>query len=252
PAEAEGAVSSMLSDLVQRTATPVVVNTFLPPLDVENGLAVGRGAHRRVAGVGRLNAAIREIAARHPGQIYVVDSERIARRVGEEKVFDYRFMYMYRTPFRKEFMERFCVEIAEIGRLLKGRTRKCLVLDCDNTLWGGVVGEDGLDGIALNPHEYPGRCFYDFQRTILNLIDQGIVVTLCSKNNEADVLEVLDNHPHSLLRRSHVAAWRINWNNKADNIIELAKELNLGLDSFVFVDDSSMECQLVREAVPDV
>ena len=126
------------------------------------------------------------------------------------------------------------------------------MLDCDNTLWGGVVGEEGLTGIALDPFEYPGRCFYDFQKSIRNLIDQGVIVALCSKNNEADVLEVIDSHPHSLLRRTELAAWRVNWTDKASNIAALANELNLGLDSFVFVDDSSIECDQVRTALPDV
>lgn len=252
PSVAEAAVVSMLEDLVAKTSTPIVVNTLLPPLHAENGLGFGRGTQVRVAGVNRINGAIRACARQHSGQVHVVDSERIARRIGEDKVFDYRFMYMYRAPFKKEFGELYCAEVAKIARLLKGLTKKCIVLDCDNTLWGGVVGEEGIEGIALGPHDYPGRCFFDFQQSVLNLIGQGIIVALCSKNNEDDVFEVLDKHPHSLLKKSHLAAWRINWNNKADNIRELAQELNLGLDSFVFVDDNPVECQLIKDSIPEV
>jgi FkbH-like protein len=159
---------------------------------------------------------------------------------------------MSRAPFKKDFLAQYAWEIVRAGRALKGKAKKCVVLDCDNTLWGGVVGEDGVAGIKLDPFEYPGRCFYDFQKSILNLIDQGVIVAVCSKNNEADALEVFDNHPNSLLRRNHLAAWRINWTDKATNIAALAKELNLGLDSFVFVDDSGIECDQVRHALPDV
>jgi FkbH-like protein len=245
-------VIATFDDLRTRTNSPIVANTFLPPLHFEDGIRAGRDSTHRVAQIQQLNGAIYKYAAAHKDQIYVIDWQRILGRLGEDYSIDYRFYYMYRTPFKKEFYGLYSAEIANIARLVKGKVKKCLVLDCDNTLWGGVVGEEGLAGIQLDPHDYPGRCYYEFQRSILNLIDQGIIVTLCSKNNEADVLEVLDNHPHSLLKRSHLAAWRVNWTDKASNILALATELNLGLDSFVFVDDSGVECQLVKDALPEV
>jgi FkbH-like protein len=115
-----------------------------------------------------------------------------------------------------------------------------------------VVGEDGLDGIALDPVVAPGSIYQQFHRALLDLHARGVVLALCSKNNEVDVLDVLDRHPASLLRRRHFAAWRINWNNKAQSLRELAAELRLGLDSFVFLDDSPMERDLVRRALPMV
>ena len=136
--------------------------------------------------------------------------------------------------------------------MLKGKAKKCVVVDCDDTLWGGVVGEDGLDGIKLDRNSYPGKAFYDFQTGLLHLAERGILVVLCSKNNEADVLEVLDKHPGCRLKRKHLSAWRVNWQDKASNIAEIAEELNLGLDSFVFVDDNPVECGLVKELLPEV
>lgn len=135
---------------------------------------------------------------------------------------------------------------------LNGRGKKCLVLDCDNTLWGGVIGEDGIEGIQLDGHDYPGRVYYDFQKNVLQLAERGVLIALCSKNNEQDVLEVLDNHPWSLLKRTHLSAFRINWNDKAANLAGLAKELNLGLDAFVFVDDNPRELELLRQVLPQV
>jgi len=124
--------------------------------------------------------------------------------------------------------------------------------DCDNTLWGGIVGEDGRQGIQLDPHEYPGNIHHAFQRQLVQLVRQGVLLVLCSKNNEADVLEVIDQHPGCFIRREHLSGWRINWQDKARNLEELAAELNLGLDSFVFIDDSPVECGLVRQLLPMV
>jgi FkbH-like protein len=251
PSLAREAILATLAELVGRSRALVVVNTLLPPLHVEN-VAGSRRPDHRVAKVHALNAEIRQFAEAHRGQVFVLEWERILQMFGEERSLDPRFWYMYRSPFKKDFLARYASEIVTLVCALKGKTKKCLVLDCDNTLWGGVVGEDGLEGIALDPHDFPGRCFHDFQQSVVNLIDLGVVVALCSKNNEADVWEVLEKHPHSLLKRTHLAAWRVNWENKAENIAALAKELNLGLDSFVFVDDSELECQLVSQMLPEV
>lgn len=248
--EARAFVRGTLADLVARTHATILVTTFVAPLHHENPFGAARRADHRVSRVEELNDDIRQIARDHPRRLFVVDSACIVQRLGEAKAFDYRFGYMYRAPLAKDFLHAVAREIVTVGRLLRGRIKKCLVLDCDNTLWGGVIGEDGLDGIALDPQEFPGRCYHDFQRAVLNLAAGGVVLALCSKNEEADVLAVLDRHPHCLLKPSDFGAWRINWRDKADNLRELAIELNLGLDAFVFVDDSEWECDLVRSQLP--
>ena len=250
-AAAREQVLAMLGGLLERCRSLVVATTLLPPLHCEDALSATQPSHR-VRKVEAVNEAMRELAARHPAQLFLLDSARILQQVGEERALDPRYGYLYRAPFRKDFLGRMAATVAGIARALKGGPRKCLVLDCDNTLWGGIIGEDGLDGIALDPHEYPGRCFHDFQRAVLNLLGQGVVLALCSKNNEADVWQVLDHHPHCLLRREHVSAWRIDWNHKPEGVAAIAAELNLGLDSLVFIDDSPMECDAVRQALPDV
>jgi FkbH-like protein len=241
-----------LADLIARTQATIIVTTLVAPLHVEDSFGAARQSAHRITRMEDVNDDIRQIAREHPSRVFVVDSGRIVQRLGEGKAFDHRFGYMYRAPLAKDFLHALAREVVTVGRLLKGRIKKCLVLDCDNTLWGGVIGEDGLAGIALDPHDFPGRCYRDFQRSVLNLAAEGVVVALCSKNEEADVWAVLDQHPHGLLKRSHLAAWRINWRSKAENIAELARELNIGLDSVVFVDDSALECDLVRSQLPDV
>lgn len=134
---------------------------------------------------------------------------------------------------------------------INGYRKKCLVLDLDNTLWGGVLGEDGIDGIKIGG-DYPGNVFQYFQEAILSLAASGIILTVCSKNNEEDVKELWEKNPFVKIKDKELATWRINWNNKADNIREIAAELNIGLDSLVFLDDNPSERELVKRELPMV
>lgn len=138
-----------------------------------------------------------------------------------------------------------------LSAIKKGREKKVLILDLDNTLWGGVLGEDGQSGICIG-NSYPGNIFSDFQKAILELHNAGVLIAICSKNNYEDVIDVLENHPSMLLKPEHFVAIKANWNAKKDNITELANELNLGLDSFVFVDDSDFERESVKKYIPAV
>ena len=129
--------------------------------------------------------------------------------------------------------------------------KKCLVLDLDNTLWGGIVGEDGIDKLALSL-QAPGNSFLAFQQAILDHYNRGVILAINSRNNEEDAWNVIRNHPNMILKEHHFAASRINWNDKAQNIKELAKELNIGLDSMVFLDDDKTNRELVRALIPEV
>lgn len=129
--------------------------------------------------------------------------------------------------------------------------KKCLVLDLDNTLWGGVVGEDGKDGIALSL-QAPGNSFIAFQQAILDYYDRGVILAINSRNNPEDAWEVIRSHPNMILKEQHFAAYRINWQDKAENLRELAQELNIGLDAMVFLDDDPTNRALVRAVLPEV
>jgi FkbH-like protein len=130
-------------------------------------------------------------------------------------------------------------------------TKKCIVLDLDNTLWGGIVGEDGFDGIQLSV-AHPGASFVAFQQALLDMYNRGVILAVNSRNNFDDAIKVIREHPNMILKEPHFAAMRINWNDKATNIVELAKELNIGLDSMVFFDDDPTNRATVRAMVPDV
>ena len=131
------------------------------------------------------------------------------------------------------------------------KRKKCIVLDCDNTLWGGVVGEDGTFGIKLGM-DYPGNCFKRFQHLLLSLSKKGVILTICSKNNLKDVQEVWENNPHNIINDKVLSAYRINWQDKASNIKSIAEELNIGTDSFVFIDDNPVERGFIKELLPEV
>jgi len=159
--------------------------------------------------------------------------------------------YLARMEIDQDSLPAFAEHYLAYVRALAGRARKCVVVDLDNTLWGGILGEDGPEGIALGP-DYPGNTFVDFQQGLLQLTRRGVLLAICSKNNEAEVLDLLRNYPHMVLREEDFAAYRINWDDKVTNLREIADELNLGLDAFVFFDDSPTECEWVASCLPEV
>jgi FkbH-like protein len=180
-----------------------------------------------------------------------VDLDEVLAQIGREAFFDPRLWYSAQFPFAAGAAREVSRRVVGLGAALRFPKAKVIALDADNTLWGGIIGEDGLDGIALG-HEYPGNAYMAFQRRLLDFQQRGFILTLCSKNNRADVDQVLNGHPHQVLKPEHFAAIRVNWEPKTDNLVALAEELNLGVDSFIFVDDSDYECALVRRELPEV
>ncbi|MBQ8070233.1 MAG: HAD-IIIC family phosphatase [Bacteroidales bacterium] len=181
----------------------------------------------------------------------VIDLSEFTSAYPGEELIDWKFYFLSQMGLNprlsKPFQEWWRRKLDSIAL----RRKKCLVLDLDNTLWGGVLGEDGIDGIKLSG-DYPGKAFHFFQEAILSLSKSGVILAVCSKNNEADVLEAWEKNPFMVLRKEHFSAMRINWNDKASNLKELASELNIGLDSFVFVDDNPTERELIRQMLPMV
>ena len=250
--EAIEQLESLLNLALDKTRGMIALNTFFPPFYTHHGITTGTDLTNTSDEILKLNRYIREMVAKTRSRFVLFDWERLLLLLGKAESIDYRFWHLSKAPFKKQFLDFYSREISKVVRALKGKAKKCVVLDCDNTLWGGVVGEDQLDGILLDKNEWPGQAYYDFQRTLLGLYNRGVLITLCSKNNESDVWDVLERHPHCLIKREHLAAWRINWHNKADNLTALAEELNLGIDAFVFVDDNPAECELIRQALPEV
>jgi FkbH-like protein len=241
---------SALKGLRQSFAGTVITNIAPSPAILPAGVSslenpLGLGTFHR-----SLTTRFVEAVTGIPG-IRLCDLDAAQRECGLSSSFDSRQWYLYRQPFTDSFLLKAGSLLARTVAALRRTPKKCVVLDCDNTLWGGTVGEDGAANLQLGD-EFPGTAFRDFQRLLLYWRGQGILLALASKNNEADVWEVFEKHSGMLLQREHISAWQINWNPKSENIPNIAKALNIGVDSLVFIDDSPMEIDYMRAARPEV
>ncbi len=198
----------------------------------------------------RFEAALYE-RARHAPALHIVPLDQAFAKPGRDRCFDNRNYYAAHCRLSVTGLGTLAGALGEVLQRLTTPARKVLVLDCDNTLWGGVVGEDGVGGLTLG-QDGTGSAYVDFQRAIRRLAGRGTVLALASKNEEADVWSVFDGHPAMALKRQDIAAWRINWSDKAENIAALAEELGIGLDSMAFWDDNPIERETVRAALPQV
>jgi len=223
---------------------------FELPINPALGVFDSQSNEGQTKSISKLNDLIRQAVSNTPNA-YFMDMSLCLARIGADTFYDHRYWHVARAPYSSKGLVSIAHEAYKFIRALKGKNKKCLVLDCDNTLWGGIIGEDGLSGIQLSK-SYPGSMFYEFQQEILNLYHRGIILALCSKNNKEDVWNVFKEHPDMVLREKHIATAQINWGNKAANLRRIAQELNIGLNSIVFCDDSSFEVELVRRELPEV
>jgi FkbH-like protein len=200
--------------------------------------------------VQRLNAELRNVAREFRG-VYILDYDALVARYGREIWRDERKWLTMRMPIAAPQLIHLAQEWMRFLHPLTGKLAKVLVTDLDNTMWGGVIGEDGMEGIQLSA-EYPGAAYQAVQQVMLDFYQRGILLAINSKNNPADAMEALEKHPGMILQPRHVGALRINWSDKAQNLREIAEELNVGIDSLAFLDDNPVERQHVREQLPEV
>jgi len=234
----------------KKYTSPIFINNFPLPHEATLGILDSQETQYQFHTTYLLNESIL-LDSKEVDDIFIIDIAKIFCADGYINCFDARHWQMARAPFSHISIIRISYEFCKFVRALRGQTKKCLVLDCDNTLWGGIVGEDGVNGIKLGT-TFPGSSYKSLQEEILNLRERGVILALCSKNNEEDVFEVLNTHAEMLIKQNHLAAWQVNWDDKATNIKRIAEELNIGLDSIVFIDDSEFEINLIREQLPEV
>lgn len=182
--------------------------------------------------------------------IYVLDADEWSNGVADAA--PARIWYAAKVPYSQRVYENVASDIRHAIEAIDGTSRRLIVLDLDNTLWGGVVGETGWQGIRLGGHDYIGEAYKDFQVELKALSNRGIQLAVVSKNDEAVALAAIDQHPEMMLHRDDLAGWRINWGDKAANLAALVEELNLGLASVVFIDDNPAERDRVARALPRV
>lgn len=243
-------IVQLLNSLTQQTQALIifsnfVIPTFSPLGILDNKQEIGYKRFYRI-----LNSRL-EQEFRSNSQIFIFDLNEVASKHGKDRYLNYPMYYRGSILFDESFLPVVSHELMGFIKTLKGKTRKCIVLDLDNTLWGGIIGEDGFNGIKLNT-AYPGNEFIDFQRTLLSLHNRGIILAVNSKNNLEDALEVFQKHPFMLIKEKNLAEYRINWNDKVQNMVELAQSINIGLDSMVFIDDNPVERARISAALPEV
>ena len=183
--------------------------------------------------------------------IFIHDFNSYVHKYGEKNVFNYKQFFVGDIQVSFDYIPKLANEFLGYILPLRSKNKKCIVLDLDNTLWGGVVGEDGFNGIHLGPTK-PGNSYVEFQKRLLSLHERGIILAINSKNNYDDAIEVINNHPSMILREKHFGCIKINWNDKISNLKEISSELNIGLDSLVFLDDDAFNCEIVQKALPEI
>lgn len=227
---------------------PLLLQTVVPPLELLFGSMDASEPGSPRAMVAALNTRIGEWT-RECGDV-LIDAAGLANAVGLENWHDPLQWHSAKLPFAQDIVPLYADFVCRTIAAIRGKARKCLVLDLDNTLWGGVIGDDGLEGIRLGQGSAEGEAFLAIQRAALEYRARGIVLAVCSKNDDAVARQPFREHPDMLLKEEHVAVFRANWNDKASNLRAIADELNIGIDSLVFLDDNPFEREQVRRELP--
>jgi len=243
-------LKNMISIFEKNTESKLIISNFNIPYYSPNGIIETKsifGFHEMIE---EFNNSLRQMC-KEKNSIYVYDFNNFVSKHGENNVFDYRQFHLGDIQVTYNLIPDLANDLMSYVKPLLGKTRKCIVLDLDNTLWGGIIGEDGIDGIELG-HTPTGKAFVEFQKELLSLWNQGIILSINSKNNFDDAMKVIHEHPDMILREKHFASIQINWNDKAENMKQISNEANIGLDSFVFFDDDKLNQERIKHEFPEI
>ena len=245
---------SQLKNLIEifqtNSNSKLIVANFNIPHYSPNGIIETKsefGFHEMIE---EINKKLREIS-KNFNSIYIYNFNNFISKFGEKNVFDYRQFHLGDIQITYNLIPFLADELMGYIKPIHGKNKKCIVLDLDNTLWGGVVGEDGFDGIELG-HTANGKAFVEFQKELLSLWHQGIILAINSKNNFDDAMKVIREHPDMILKENNFASMQINWNDKAENMKAISNELNIGLSSMVFFDDDKINQARIRQEFPEI
>lgn len=243
---AEGAIGALLS----RHLGPVICHTMVAPPRSALGLLEGNAGYSHAEAIGTFNSSLRALASREP-RVQVFNYDALVLEHGHARWHDSRVWHLGRMRLASPSLPLLAAAWARHLAALYTPRRKCLVLDLDNTLWGGVLGEDGPGGIQIG-HSGIGLAYREFQMAVLALSSRGVILAAASKNNLDDVLPVLRDHPDMVLRPEHFACLEIHWQDKPESLRRIAERLNIGRDSLVFWDDNPLERGMVKSQLPEV
>lgn len=233
----------------ERTGAEIVVANFLPAAEFDPGPF-------RVRTLGS-NWSFRklvnlELGLAAPAYVHICDAEFLATRRGAANCYDPRAWFETKQLYSSDFSVDIAREVAGIIASLHRSSKKVLALDLDNTLWGGVIGDDGMAGIEIGGTHPRGEAFKQFQLAIASMAQRGVILAVCSKNDYKNAAEPFEKHPEMVLKLKDIASFQANWEPKSENLRRIAQELNLGLDSIVFVDDNPAEIEIVKQFVPEI
>ncbi len=233
-----------------RSSATLLLQNFERPSYIVSAISEFEAAGGQLHAWRYANSRLRSLAEKI-GNCHVMDYDALVARHGSRHWIDPRTELYGRIPIAAGHYFDYAKFIVRHLRPIAGRSKKLIVLDADNTLWGGILGDDGLDGIQLG-HDFPGNAYLRFQRRLLALHQRGILLCIASKNEPGSVEHAVASHPEMILRPEHFTSMHVSWSAKPDAIRHIAETLNLGLDSFVFIDDSAVECAMMRDSLPDV
>ena len=234
--------------VAERSRARIVQHNFALPCDIPTGHLAARLPGSRYMMAQAVNARLGIAAA---NEVSLVDCERLSAFIGKPRWCDPRYWNLSKQAIALDAIPLLARHTAAVAAAALGLSRKCLVLDLDNTLWGGVIAEEGLAGIQLG-NGVDGEAFLAFQDYLLTLKEKGVILAICSKNNYADAILPFEKHSEMRLKLEDIALFIANWESKPDNIRRIAKTLQIGLDSMVFVDDNPVEREIVRKFLPEV
>jgi FkbH-like protein len=241
---------SMWEKIHTELGAVIIQNNFDLPILRPLGNLDSSEAFGGVNFVLRMNAEFARYVRRH-SRFQISDILSLSAQVGQANWFRQSYWYNFHMALSPTASVALGQNVAAIVKSIYGKSKKCLVLDLDNTLWGGVIGDDGLQNLVLGKDHPMGEAFLDFQRYVKNLQRRGVILAVCSKNDEENAKEGF-SHPDGVLKLEDFSVFKANWNTKPENIREIAAELNIGLDSIVFLDDNPAERALVEEQLPEV
>ena len=181
----------------------------------------------------------------------VIDTGSIIAKLGIDKAIEQKGKYRWGMFYSNYMIKFISNEIYKQHSAFNNKCPKCIILDCDNVLWGGIISEDGIGGVHLSQHG-SGKFYKEFQNLLLTLYYNGIILAVCSKNDLSDVMSMFDTHKEMLIQKNHISCFKVNWENKVNNIIDISEKLKIGLKDIVFIDDSQIEIDAVKKFIPEI
>ena len=243
-------IKNLIQSFTKKSKSKLIISNFTIPSKSNYGIFETKSEFGLQKMISSLNQNLQDFVS-DMDSVYLFDMNGFVTRYGEINIFDPKQFLFGDIKISLDFIPHLTNDLMGYVIATLGLSKRCIVLDLDNTLWGGIVGEDGFNGIKLGSGP-PGNAFVEFQKHLLGLYHRGILLAINSKNNLDDAMEVIEKHPDMILRKEHFACVRINWNDKVSNLKEISEELNFGLENFVFIDDDPINREFVRTSLPQI